>query len=122
MNSHQRITDETVNHHWAHSASVFFASSLASRLIKIAILQSWTTPTLGRIFACTCLMVAVGYWGLWFLSELNEIIPRENHRNLFNRRRFTWAEILQKTNFLELTYRVSVLSSLVLGFALGQIK
>ena len=115
------ITDQTVNHHWAHTAYVFFISSLVSRVIKIAILYGWLGTNPGNIFAYSCLLISIGYWLFWFLSELNEIIPRENHRSLFLRRRFTWSDILQKANLFELIYRLSVLASLVFGFAVGMV-
>ena len=116
------ITDQTVNHHWSQSAYIFFISGLVSRLIKIAILYGWLGVNPGNIFAYSCLLVAVCYWLFWFLSELNEIIPRENHRSLFLRRRFSWSDILQKANLFELTYRVSVLLSIVFGFTVGMVK
>ena len=113
------ITDDSISHHWSHSAIVFFISALLSRFVKVLIIYDWIGVQQGAIFACVCLLIALGYWLFWFLSELNEVIPRENHRNLFLRRRFDWRVIIERVNFFELTYRLSVFTSIFVGFFLG---
>jgi hypothetical protein len=121
MDDDKRITDESVHHHWSHCAYVFCLSGLATRVIKIAILQGLVSPTPAIVFAYVSLAVALGYWLLWVLNELNEIIPRENHRRLLMRRRFDWGVLWEKTNFFELTYRLMVAISIIVGFSLGGI-
>ena len=117
----KRILDESVHHHWSHCAYVFCLSGLATRLVKIAILQGIVAEIPAVIFAYSCLVVALGYWLLWVLNELNEILPRENHRRLLLRHRLDWSVLLEKTNFFELTYRVMVAISILVGFTLGGI-
>lgn len=122
MDENKQIRDETVHHHWSHCAYVFFFSGLASRVIKVAILQGLISDVPASIFAYGCLLAALGYWLLWVLNELNEILPRENHRRLFLRRRLDWSVLLEKANFFELTYRLLMAVSILAGFGLGAIE
>ena len=116
-----QIEDETIDHHWSHSAFVFCVSGSCARIIKLIISWGIIDWRVGLIFGSFCLFFALKYWLFWFLSELNEIIPRENHRNLFLRREFSWSAIWKKANLFELVYRFSVLASILTGTLIGSI-
>jgi hypothetical protein len=116
------IKDTSISHHWSHCAYVFCLSGITARIIKIVVGTGLIDSQTGLVFGGSCVLVASGYWLFWFLSELNEIIPRENHRNLFLRSRFSWRAILSRTNFFELVYRITMLVSIVFGALIGSIN
>lgn len=113
------VVDQTVAHHWAHCAQVFCMSGLVSRFITVLIMKALIGSTTGTVIGFVGLLITLGYWLLWILQELNEIIPRENHRRLFLRRNLDWWVIFQRTNLFELTYRLFVALSIIVGFIIG---
>lgn len=115
------IRNDEVSRYWAHSSFVFCLSGMVSRVLKMAVTAKIIGLEIGVIFGLVALATALIYWLFWVLSEINEVIPRENHHNLFIRRGFSWSYLVSHANLFELAYRLLVGLSIVLGALISAI-
>lgn len=111
------VRDDTLNHHFCHCLALFFTVAIVCRLVTLAESKGLIDAQFSFNFSLGCFGLALIYWVFWMILNIEEITPKAPYNPFSNHK----PRLIDRTNLVEVTYRVLALLSILAGFILGSI-